>query len=85
MGGFCVMGKMVAFKDLSATLQKRLIELRAQGSTLKGSSNGEKEATLFFHRKKPKTTNQWRNQRYFAMIRIDAARKKLGLAPIHFT
>jgi hypothetical protein len=73
----------VSFADLPASLQKRLLELRATGSTLKGL-DGEKEALSFFSRKGVKNQRQWNNMRYYLMLRIDKARKSHGLLPIHF-
>ena len=74
----------VPFSSLPEKLRKRLLELRAQGSTLKGL-DGEREAAEFFDRKRPKPLRTWENMRYYLMVRIDSARKKLGLEPIHFT
>lgn len=73
-----------AFAEISPKMQARLLELRAQGSALKGSSDPEAEALAFFARKKPKSERQWSSIRYFLMMRIDKARKKHGLPPIHF-
>jgi len=73
-----------SFTQLSLTQRQRLIELRAQGSTLKAVPNPVIEATAFFLRKKPKRMRQWNNLRYLMMKRIDKNRVRLGLKPIHF-